>query len=642
MLEPRAAAQGSAVSLRPIPIATLARRALFEARRLADGTGERILELPARLLHRGADGLDWSVHPHGQRAANPVGPAAGPHTQLAQNLVAGWLAGCRIFEWKTVQVRDDLCIPRPCIDMATVGFNVEWSQELRLHQSAAEYVKGALLMAMLHASGDLELPADASDVVFDASVGYDLAGVRSDKLRGFFATMADCRPVADALRSELPAEFGALRDVPLPRALSRSVTVSTFHGCPPGDIEAIANFLLRDVGVAVTLKLNPTLLGQRRVLELLHDQLGYTELRVPDDAFDADPGWAEIDDLVGRLRHVAAGVGLGFGVKLCNTLVVENHREFFAPDQTRMYLSGPPLHVLAMELVAKARSAWGGDLPLSFSGGLDRKNLADAVALGLVPVTVCSDLLQPGGYGRVHGYLSDLGARMRSVDAAHLDTFALKAYGNAEQALDAASLGSPLAVQTLRRTLDTGGDLRAVVGSHEAMARWVQAAYVCNAEHYAAHAARDPRYAAPRNRKPPRKLDRPLQLLDCTNCDKCLAVCPNTALFAYEAPAGCKQIAVYADACNDCGNCEVFCPDHGAPNRDKPRVYADLAAYEAAAPRDGVWIAPGGGEARMRLHGRSVTLPDPDAADLRLLAAGLWRREPDTYLSADLGPGAAP
>lgn len=628
------------MSLRPIPIATLARRTLSEGRRLADGSGERILELPGRLIHRGPDGLEWSVHSHGQRAANPVGPAAGPHTQLAQNLVVGWLAGCRIFEFKTVQVRDDLAIPRPCIDMATVGFNVEWSQELRLHESAREYVKGALLMAMLHAAGDLELPADAGDVVFDCSVGYDLAGVRSDKLRGFFDTMADCRAVADELRRELPAEFGTLREVPLPRALSRSVTVSTFHGCPPGDIEAIARFLLQDVGMAVTLKLNPTLLGKRRALELLHDQLGYAELRVPDDAFAADPGWAEIDDLVGRLRQVAAGVGHGFGVKFCNTLVVENHKDFFAPDQTRMYLSGAPLHVLAMELVAKARAAWGGDLPLSFSGGLDRKNLPDAVALGLVPATVCSDLLQPGGYGRVHGYLADLGARMRSVGASALDEFAIKAYGNAERALQAAGLASPLAEQTLRQRLDSGGDLREVVGSHEAMARWVQSALVCNAQFYAERAARDPRYAAQRNRKPPRKLERPLQLFDCTNCDKCLAVCPNTAVFGYAAPDGRHQIAVYADACNDCGNCEVFCPDQGAPNRDKPRVYADLASFEAAAPRDGVWLAPDGSDGRLRRDGRTVALGDPDADPLRAIAAGLGHADASTYLSATRGPGA--
>jgi len=67
------------------------------------------------------------VDVHGHTAATPLGPAAGPHTQLAQNIVLSYLVGCRIFELKTVQILDELVIPRPCIDMRTVGFNVEWS-----------------------------------------------------------------------------------------------------------------------------------------------------------------------------------------------------------------------------------------------------------------------------------------------------------------------------------------------------------------------------------------------------------------------------------------------------------------------------------------------------------------------------------
>ncbi len=38
-----------------------------------------------------------------RRVSLPVGPAAGPHTQIAPNMVAAWLAGARVFELKTVQ-----------------------------------------------------------------------------------------------------------------------------------------------------------------------------------------------------------------------------------------------------------------------------------------------------------------------------------------------------------------------------------------------------------------------------------------------------------------------------------------------------------------------------------------------------------
>ena len=37
---------------------------------------------------------------------SPYGPAAGPHTQLAQNIVAAYAAGARFFELKTVQKMD--------------------------------------------------------------------------------------------------------------------------------------------------------------------------------------------------------------------------------------------------------------------------------------------------------------------------------------------------------------------------------------------------------------------------------------------------------------------------------------------------------------------------------------------------------
>lgn len=46
-----------------------------------------------------------TVEIFGRKLENPVGPAAGPHTQLAQNLVAAYYAGARFFELKTVQAR---------------------------------------------------------------------------------------------------------------------------------------------------------------------------------------------------------------------------------------------------------------------------------------------------------------------------------------------------------------------------------------------------------------------------------------------------------------------------------------------------------------------------------------------------------
>src|SRR6478672_10931874 len=161
--------------LRPIPFAQLLRRILVEPAK----TGT-LFDLPLRKAWRPRAGLDLSVDVHGHRAQTPVGPAAGPHAQMAQNIVLSWLAGSRVIELKTVQVLDELDIPRPCIDAATIGFNVEWSQELKLEESLREYVKGWMLIEILRARDAVGLGAanPASAPIFELSVGYDLKGLQ--------------------------------------------------------------------------------------------------------------------------------------------------------------------------------------------------------------------------------------------------------------------------------------------------------------------------------------------------------------------------------------------------------------------------------------------------------------------------------
>ena len=112
--------------LTPVPFGVLVARLFRELTQK-----KAAFDLPVARFFQGAT-ADLSIAVHGQRASTPFGPAAGPHTQLAQNIVLSWLAGGRVIELKTVQIKDDLVIPRPCIDMQTIGFNVEWSQELTL------------------------------------------------------------------------------------------------------------------------------------------------------------------------------------------------------------------------------------------------------------------------------------------------------------------------------------------------------------------------------------------------------------------------------------------------------------------------------------------------------------------------------
>jgi putative selenate reductase len=583
-------------TLRPLPLSVLVRRAAEE---LPKGS---VYDLPVRHVFRGAPGLDLSVRFHGRRAATPLGPAAGPQTQLAQNIALSYLAGGRILELKTVQVNDHLEIPRPCIDMRTVGFNVEWSQELEVADSLREYAKARLLVAILDEL--CGIPPNERDVVFDVSVGYDLEGIRSPKMSAFFDGIRDAGAILDeervALRRELPGSLRRFADVPCPARLSDSVTLSTFHGCPAEEIDAIGRHLLVERGLHTIVKLNPTLLGYEEVEKILHGRLGYRHIALRRAAFEKDLHWDGALAIARDLTAEASRLGLGFGFKVTNTLVVANAGDFMPGDEA--YLSGEPLHVLALAVGLRLREELGADLPVSFSAGVDAANVAGVVACGFVPVTSCTDLLRPGGYKRLHRQVEALAGAMRDAGAVTRDEFIRKRAGAEGSALDASLVNH-------RRTA------AAVLG--------------------------DAHYAAARTGTPPRKIGSHLHLFDCINCDKCVPVCPNDANFTYEAPprriayrdlvveggrlvpagektlalGGAKssphQIANWADACNDCGNCDVFCPEDGGPYIEKPRLFSTAASYEADAPRPGffLWRASDGTlAARGRWGGREVDL----------------------------------
>ena len=134
---------------------------------------DAIFHLPSKKFVHGDPALDLSVDFQGRRVSSPLGPAAGPQSQMAQNLVLCWLGGCRIMELKTVQIHDELHIPRPCIDVQTVGLNAEWSQELKLEETLDEYVKGAMLIEMLRSGPvpPVALAPGFDRMVYDLSVG---------------------------------------------------------------------------------------------------------------------------------------------------------------------------------------------------------------------------------------------------------------------------------------------------------------------------------------------------------------------------------------------------------------------------------------------------------------------------------------
>ena len=123
-----------------------------------------------------ADQLLDLFHEH---LETPFGPAAGPHTQLAQNIIAAYYAGSRFFELKTVQKMDGAelaaCINRPCILADDEGYNCEWSTELYVPQAMGEYIKAWFILHVIAKEFDL----GAQDgFQFNMSCGYNLEGIK--------------------------------------------------------------------------------------------------------------------------------------------------------------------------------------------------------------------------------------------------------------------------------------------------------------------------------------------------------------------------------------------------------------------------------------------------------------------------------
>ena len=264
----------------------------------------------------------------GHPLETPFGPAAGPHTQMAQNIIASWLCGARYIELKTVQTLDVLDVSKPCIDMEDEGYNVEWSQELKIYQAFDEYLRAWVLIHALHHR--LGFPGDRPGIVFNLSVGYDMAGIQRPNVQWFLDQVRDCSDYKQAIVDQVARHYPAVRDIEIPDCLSDNVTLSTMHGCPPEDVQHICTYLLRERRLHTLVKCNPTLLGAQRVRNIVNEDLKYTDIVVPDSAFEHDLRFQDAVPMLENLKAVAISRDLEFGVKLSNTLEVENTRPVFS------------------------------------------------------------------------------------------------------------------------------------------------------------------------------------------------------------------------------------------------------------------------------------------------------------------------
>jgi putative selenate reductase len=456
----------------------------------------------------------------------PVGPAAGPHTQLTQNFLAGYLTGCRYFEPKTVQIVDgkdmQAMIPRPCIDAKNVGYNVEWSTELTVEEAAEEYVKASVLMQVIGIELGL---SDVKDFILNISVGYDLKGIQSKKISDFIDNLKDSKDTVifkeciDVLKKNINKfKRFKLEDIDnITSKITNIITLSTMHGCKASEILDIATHLIVNKKINMLLKCNSTLLGYDAVREIL-DNLGYNDIELKREDFDHDLQFETAKEIIAKLLDTAKENDVNFGVKLTNTLPVVNTRGVMPGEA--MYMSGKPLYPIAINVAKKIAKEFN-NIPMSMSGGIDKNNVLDVFNAGIAPITIATLYLQPKGYINNSAVLNEM-----------------KKLGQAPKCLNLEALN----ILGEKAKIDA---------------------------HY-------------KNKGNGRVLEDKLETFDCLkSCGICVDVCPNRANMrvAVEGLSANYQILHVENMCNECGNCHMFCPKGGFPYLKKTTIFRNLEEY---------------------------------------------------------------
>lgn len=476
----------------------------------------------------------------GRKLENPVGPAAGPHTQLAQNLVAAYVAGARFFELKTVQKMDgpelSACIPKPCIVAEDEAYNCEWSTELYVPQAMAEYIKGWILIHVIAKEFGLGSP---DGFQFNMSCGYNLEGIKDKKIDDFIEGLKDAGDTAifKECKQWLLEHISLFEHVTkedieaVPAEICNSITLSTMHGCPPQEIENIVTYLLKEKHINTYVKCNPTLLGYEFVRKAM-DDLGYDYMAFTDFHFKDDLQYEDAVPMLKRLLETASQEGLSFGVKLTNTFPVDIKRQELPGEE--MYMSGKALFPLSISVASRLAESFDGKLPMSFSGGADQKNIDQIVGCGIWPVTVATVLLKPGGY------------KWLTRIAEKADTCEIGKCGEVQ-------------VETLNKLAEDS--------------------------------LTDAHYQKTVKKAAAKQTEEKSPLLDCLKkkdapkvkeftrhkrvCGNCADVCPNRANVLIEVPEmELLQILHIDYMCNECGNCRSFCQYAGAPYKDKFTLFA--------------------------------------------------------------------
>jgi len=278
-----------------------------------------------------------------------------------------------------------------------------------------EYIKGWFALKLLSREFGF---GSADGFVYNMSVGYDLEGIKTEKIDSFIEGLKN----AENTESWKACVKWAMDSLPrfkkvdkafvdsISPQVCRSITLSTLHGCPPDEIERIASYLLNEKKLNTFIKCNPTLLGYEYARKTM-DSLGFDYLVFDDHHFKADLQFEDAVPMLGRLQAIADSLSLSFGVKLTNTFPVRIAAGELPGEE--MYMSGRSLFPLSIEVANRLSKAFDGRLRISFSGGADIHNIEALYDAGIWPVTLATTLLKPGGYQR----LGQLAERLAGVGA---------------------------------------------------------------------------------------------------------------------------------------------------------------------------------------------------------------------------------
>jgi len=236
--------------MRPIPFGELLSRIFEEYKE-----NKSIFGIPEKQFYRKEN--NHLIKVFDETCETPIGPAAGPQTQLAQNIVTAWLTGGRFIELKTVQILDRLELEKPCIDAEDECFNTEWSTEFTLIKAHDEYLKAWFTLYLLEEIFNSRAEGQPKSFIFNMSVGYDLKGIQQPPMQTFIHDMMDSslHPKFSAYRNILQAfiqrhDFDPALDLAshterlkmlterIPGNMVSGLTLSTIHGSPPNEIEA--------------------------------------------------------------------------------------------------------------------------------------------------------------------------------------------------------------------------------------------------------------------------------------------------------------------------------------------------------------------------------------------------------------------